>query len=61
MSATESVRQGIYAREEAWSPLLWHSALTLADYNRNPILVDQLKEYAAARLDHWKKDRYPTI
>ena len=61
MSATESVRQGIYAREEAWSPLLWHSALALADYNRNPILVDQLKEYAAARLDHWQKDRYPRL
>ena len=57
VSASESSRQGIYAREEAWSPLLWHSALTLADYNRNPILVDRLKEYAAARLDHWKKDR----
>ena len=61
MSATESVRQGIHAREEAWSPLLWHSALMLADYNRNPILVDQLTEYAAARLDHWKKDRYPRL
>ena len=59
VSATESVRQGIYAREEAWSPLLWHSALMLAEYNRNPILVDQLTEYAAARLEHWKKDRYP--
>lgn len=61
VSAAESVRQGIYAREEAVSPLLWHSALTLADYNRNPILVDQLKEYAAARLEHWKKDRYPRL
>ncbi len=59
VSATESVRQGIHAREEAWSPLLWHSALMLAEYNRNPILVDQLTEYAAARLEHWKKDRYP--
>ncbi|MDE2665021.1 MAG: hypothetical protein OXI69_02600 [Acidobacteriota bacterium] len=61
LSATESVRQGIHAREEAWSPLLWHSALTLAEYNRNPVLVDQLKEYAAARLEHWKKDRYPRL
>ena len=61
VSAEKSVRQGIYAREEAGSPLLWHSALTLADYNRNPILVDQLKEYAAARLEHWKKDRYPRL
>ena len=61
LSATESVRQGIHAREEAWSPLLWHSALTLAEYNRNPILVDQLKEYAAARLQHWKNDRYPRL
>lgn len=59
VSAKESVRQGIFAREEAWGSLLWHSALTLADYNRNPALVDQLKEYAAARLEHWKKDRYP--
>lgn len=59
VSATESVRQGIYAREEAGSSLLWHSALALAAYNRNPILVEQLKEYAAARLEHWKKDRYP--
>jgi len=61
LSATESVRQGIHAREEAWSPLLWHSALTLAEYNRNPILVDHLKEYAAARLEHWKNDRYPRL
>lgn len=61
VSATASVQQGIYAREEVWSPLLWHSALTLADYNRNPILVAQLKEYAAARLEHWKKDRYPRL
>ena len=61
VSATESVRQGIFAREEAWSSLLWHSALTLADYNRNPTLVDRLKEYAAARLEHWKKDRYPKL
>ena len=61
LSATESVRQGIYAREEAWSPLLWHSALRLAEYNRTPMLVEKLKEYAAARLDHWKKDRYPQL
>ena len=61
VSATESVRQGVYAREEAWSPLLWHAALTLAEYNRSPILVRKLKEYAAARLDHWKKDRYPQL
>ena len=61
VSAAESVRQGIYAREEAGSPLLWHSSLALADYNRNPILVEQLKEYAAARLEHWKNDRYPRL
>ena len=61
VSATESVRQGIFAREEAGSSLLWHSALALADYNRNPTLVDQLKEYAASRLEHWKKDRYPKL
>ena len=61
VSATESVQQGIFAREEAWSSLLWHSALALADYNRNPTLVDRLKEYAAARLEHWKKDRYPKL
>lgn len=61
VSATESVRQGIYAREEAWSPLLWHSALALAEYNRTPILIEKLKEYAGARLDHWKKDRYPQL
>lgn len=61
VSATESVGQGIYAREEARSPLLWHAALALAEYNRTPILVERLKESAQARLDHWKKDRYPRL
>ncbi|MCY3756132.1 MAG: hypothetical protein OXG96_00250 [Acidobacteria bacterium] len=61
VSATESIREGIHAREEARSPLLWHSVLALADYNRNPNLVDRLKEYAEARLDHWKEDRYPEL
>ena len=61
LSAAESVRQGIHAREESGSPLLWHSALALAEYNRTPILVEQLKEYAAARLEHWKQDRYPKL
>ena len=61
VSATESVRQGIHAREEAPSLLLWHAALALAEYNRTPILVEKLQEYAQARLDHWKKDRYPRL
>ncbi len=60
-SATESIQQGYYAHEGIFGPLLWHAGLTLAEYNRNPIVVQWLKEYADARLAHWKRDRHPRL
>ncbi len=60
-SATDSIREGYYAQEGIFGPLLWHAALTLAGYNRSPMVVQWLKEYADGRLAHWKRDRHPRL
>jgi Concanavalin A-like lectin/glucanases superfamily len=58
LSATDVVEEGYHAREDVHSALLWHSALALAWYNRNPRVLRWLTETADALLAHWEKDRY---
>lgn len=55
------VDQGIHGQERGLSPLLWHSALSLAWYNGNPVVIKWLREYADSILAHWKRDRYPKL
>lgn len=58
LSATDVVEEGYHAREDVHSALLWHPALALAWYNRNPQALRWLTEAADALLGHWRKDRY---
>ena len=43
------------------SPLMWHAALQLADYNRNPAALDLMRQWADTwlafmRPGHWATD-----
>jgi hypothetical protein len=58
LSATDVVEEGYHAREDVHSALLWHPALALAWYNRNPQVMRWLSEAADAVLAHWERDRY---
>jgi hypothetical protein len=58
LSASDMVEEGYHAREDRHSALLWHPALALAWYNRNPLALRWLTEAADALLGHWQRDRY---
>lgn len=61
LSATDLVEEGVHAREDLHSALLWQPVLTLAWYNRHPLAVRWLTETCDALLAHWQKDKYPKL
>jgi concanavalin A-like lectin/glucanase superfamily protein len=61
LSATDLVEDGVYAREDLHSALLWQPALMLAWYNRHPVAIRWLTETCDALLAHWQKDKYPRL
>lgn len=61
LSATDLVEEGVHAREDVHSALLWQPAVTLAWYNRHPVAVRWLTETCDALLAHWQRDKYPRL
>jgi hypothetical protein len=61
ISATDLVEEGVHAREDVHSALLWQPVITLAWYNRNPLAVRWLTETCDALLAHWQRDKYPRL
>lgn len=41
-------------------PLMWHPALEVADYNRSPLVMKWLREWADGWLEHMEPGRYAT-
>ncbi|MFC2076887.1 CARDB domain-containing protein, partial [candidate division KSB1 bacterium] len=61
VSATDIVEEGIHARQDIWSPLMFHPGLYLAWYNGHQPTIKIMSEFADGLLDHWKSETYPDL